>query len=72
MNDIIKIVNSLEQSGLLIKTVSKTIKNETKEQNRGCFRMLLGTLDAILLGILLTGKGVIKEVEGTILTVQDF
>ena len=67
-----KMVNSLEQSGLLIKSVSETVKSETKEQKRGCFRILLGTLDATLLGILLTGKGVIKAVEGTILTVQDF
>ena len=44
MNDIMKIVKSLEESGLLIKDVSKTIKNEAKEQNVG---MLLGTLDAI-------------------------
>ena len=44
MNDIMKIVKSLEESGLLIKDVSKTIKNEAKEQNVG---MLLGTLGAI-------------------------
>ena len=36
-NDIMKIVNSLEESGLLIKDVSKTIKNEAKEKNRGCY-----------------------------------
>ena len=44
MNDIMKIVKSLEESGLLIKDVSNTIKNEAKEQNVG---MLLGTLGAI-------------------------
>ena len=34
MNDIKKIINSLEESGLLIKDVSETIKNEAKEQKR--------------------------------------
>ena len=32
MNDIMKIVKPLEESGLLIKGVSETIKNEAKEQ----------------------------------------
>ena len=43
MNDIIKIVQSLEESGLLIKSISKTIKNEGKEQKGGFIGMLLGT-----------------------------
>ena len=47
MIDIMKIVKSLEESGLLIKDVSETIKNEAKEQKRGFLRMLLGTLGAI-------------------------
>ena len=47
-NDIMKIVKSLEESGLLIKIVSKTIKNEAKEEKRGFFGMLLGTLGASL------------------------
>ena len=46
MNDIMKIAKSLEESGLLIKGVSKTIKNGAKEQNGGFLRMLLGTLGA--------------------------
>ena len=46
MNDIIKTVKSLEESGLLIKGVSKTIKNEAKEQKGRFLRILLGTLDA--------------------------
>ena len=46
MNDIMKIVKSLEESGLLIKGVSETIKNEAKEQRRGFLEMLLGTLGA--------------------------
>ena len=51
MNGIMKIVNSFEKSGLLIKGVSETIKIEAKEQKRGSLGMLLGTLGAILLWI---------------------
>ena len=43
MDDIMKIVNSLEDSGLLIKGVSETIKNDAKEQKGGFLSMLLGT-----------------------------
>ena len=57
MKDIIKIVKSLKDSGLLIKGVSETIKNEAKEQRGGFPGMLLGTLGASLLGNLLTGEG---------------
>ena len=56
MNDIIKIIQALENSNILIKRVTKTIKNETKEQKGGFLSMLLGTLGASLLGNLLTGK----------------
>ena len=49
MEDIIKIVKSLEDSGLLLEGVSETIKNEAKEQKRGFLSMLLGTLGASLL-----------------------
>ena len=66
MNDIMKIVKSLEESGLLIKGVSETIKNEAKEQKEGFVEMLLGTLGASLLGNLLTGKAKIRAVEGAI------
>ena len=51
MNDVMKIVKSLEESGLIIKGVSKTTKNEPKEQKRGFTGMLLGTLGASLIGI---------------------
>ena len=61
MNDIKKIVKSLEESALLIKTVSETIKNEAKEQIGGFLRILLGTLGASLLGNLLTDKGTIRD-----------
>ena len=59
MNDIMKIIKSLEESAILIKSVSQTIKNETKEQKRFLGR-LLGTLGASLLKNLLTGKGTIR------------
>ena len=59
-----KIVKSLEEFGLLIKGVTKTIQNEKKEQNGGFLSMLLGKLVAILLGNLLTGKRVMRAVEG--------
>ena len=66
MDDIMKIAKSLKESRLLMKCVSQTIKNEPKEQKRGFFEMLLGTLSASLLRNLLTGKGTIRWGEGTI------
>ena len=72
MNNIIKIVKSLEESGLLIKGISETIKNEATEHKGGFFGMLLGTLGASLLGDLLTGKSVAKAGEGTIRAGQNF
>ena len=54
--NIMKIVKSLEESGLLMKTVSETIKNKAKEQKKGFLGMLLGTLGASLLENLLTVK----------------
>ena len=53
-----KIVRSVEDSGLLIKGVSDTIQNEAKEQKGGFLNMLLGTLSASLLGNMLAGKGI--------------
>ena len=53
MNDIMKIIEALENSGILLKGVSKTIENETKEQKGGFLSMLLGTLGTSLLGYLL-------------------
>ena len=66
MNDILKIVKSLENSGLLLKGVSETIQHEAKEQRGGFLSMLLGTLRASLLGDILSGKGVIRAGEGTL------
>ena len=63
-----KIVQALEDSNIFLKGVTKTIKNETKEQKGGFLSMLLGTLGASLLGDLLTknlsGKGTVRAGEG--------
>ena len=72
MNDIMKIVKSLQESRLLIRDVSETIKNEANKQKRGFLSMLLGTLGAGLLGNLLTGKGTITAGEGTIKADENF
>ena len=58
MEDIIKIVKSLEDSGLLLKGVCKTVQNEAKEQKGRFISMLLCTLGASLLGNILAGKGI--------------
>ena len=58
IRDIIKIVKSLEDSGLLLKGVTETVQNEVKEQKGGFISMLLGTLGASLLGNILAGKGI--------------
>ena len=60
MNDIMKITQALEHSSILLKGVTSTIKNETKEQKGGFLSMLLGTLGASLLGNLLSGKGIVR------------
>ena len=49
MEDIMKIVKSLGQSGLLIKEISETIKNKAKEQKHGFLPVLLGTLAVSIL-----------------------
>ena len=82
MNDIKKIVTWLEESGLLIKCVSETTKNEAKEQKGGFLSMLLGMLDTSLLENLITGKGfktskifgqgVMREDESTIKAGHNF
>ena len=65
LEDILKIVKSLEDSGILLKGVSEKIEYETKEPKRGFLSMLLGTLGASLLGNMLEGKGFIRAGEGT-------
>ena len=72
MNDVMKIIKSFEESGLLIKGISETIINEAKKKNGWFLGMLLGTLGASLLGNLSTDKVTIRAGEGTIRTDQDF
>ena len=59
MNDIMKIVQTLEDSNILLKRVT-----ETQEQNGGFSSMLMGTLGATLLGNLLAGKGIVRAGSG--------
>ena len=60
MNGIMKIVQALEDSNMLLKGITKTIKDETKEQKGAFLSMLLSTLGASLLGNLLAGKGIAR------------
>ena len=71
-NDIVEIVKSLEEPGLLIKGVSEKIKNEAKEKRGEFLGILLGNLGASLLANLLTGKCTIRTGEGTIRAVPNF
>ena len=64
MNEIMKIVQALEDSNILLKGITKTIKNERKEQKGGFLSMLLGTLGASLLGNLLARKGIVRAGSG--------
>ena len=62
MNDIMKVVNALKYSDNLLKRITKTIRNETKERKGGFLSTLLGTL--ALLGNMLEGKGIVRAVYG--------
>ena len=64
MNDIMKIVQALQGSNILLEGATETIKNETKEKKGRFLSMLLGTLGASLLGNLLAGKGVVRAGTG--------
>ena len=66
IEDLIKVVKSLEDSGLLLKGVTEPVQNEVKEQKGWFLSMLLGTLGASLLGNLLTGKGIHRAGEGIV------
>ena len=71
MNDITKIIEALENSGILLKGVTKAIENETQEQRSGFLSMFLGTLGASLLGNLLSdGKGIVRAGEGIVRAVE--
>ena len=60
MGDIMRMVKLIEKSGLLIKGISKAIKNKAKEQKGGFLQMLLGTLSAGTLGKSFAKKEVIR------------
>ena len=64
MNDILKIIEVLQNSNILLRGVTKTIKNETKEQKGVFLSMSLSTLGASLLGNLLIGKGILRAGSG--------
>ena len=64
MNDIMKIAQALEDSTIFLKRVTKTVKNETKEQKGGFLGMLVGTLGSFLLGNFLSGKGIVRAGSG--------
>ena len=64
MNDIMKIAQALEDSNILLKGITKTIKNEIKEQKGEFLSMLFGALGASLLGNLLSGKGIVRAASG--------
>ena len=66
MKDIIEIVKSLEDSGLLFEGATETVQNEVKEQKGGFLSMLLGTLGATLLGNILSGGGINRAGEGIV------
>ena len=68
MEDLIKIMKSLEDSGLLLNGVTESVKNEVKEQRGGFLSMLLGTLSASLLGNLLARKGINRAGQGIVRT----
>ena len=66
MEDIMKIVKSITKSGMLIKGINVTIKNDAKEQKGGFLPMILGTLAASVLGNMLAGKEVMRGGEDVI------
>ena len=63
---LLKQLNLKEDSGLLLKGISETIQNESKEQKGGFVSMLLGTLGANLLGNIIAGKGMNRAGEGIV------
>ena len=66
MKDIMKIIEALENSGILLKEVSKAIEHETKEQRGGFLSMLLGALGNLLGNLLTGGKGIMRAGDGIV------
>ena len=78
LEDIIKVVKSLEDSSLLLKGVIETIQNKAKEQKGEFLSMLLGTLGASLLGnifpskgVNIAGEGIVRAVYGSSIKIKD-
>ena len=68
MKDTMKIVKSVEDSGLLLKGISETNQNEAKEHKGEFHSILLGTLGASMLRNMLAGKGINRAGDGIIRT----
>ena len=64
INDIMKIVQPLEGTNILLKRVTKAIKNETEEQKGGFLSMSFGIVGASLFGNLLSGKRIVTAFSG--------
>ena len=63
MQDLLKIIKSLEDSGLLLDGITETVKNEVKEQKGDFLSNLLSVVSSALLSSMLSGKGVIRAGE---------
>ena len=70
--NLMKIIESFEESGLLIKGISETIKNEAKDQKGRFFSILLETVAASILGNGLSGRAAIRTGEGVLRAGQNF
>ena len=70
LNNVIKILKSLEESSLLIKGVSETVENDVKEQKGGSHVILAATLAASFLGSALMGRGEVRGGDGVIWTIR--
>ena len=72
IDDTMKMINSLEEFGSLIKGSNETTKIEAKELTSGFRGMLLGTLDGSLLRNLFTDKGIMRQVKVKLKLVRMF
>ena len=72
MEDLMKIVKSIEESSLVIKGICEGSESKAKEQKDRFLGPILGAVAAALFGNLLAAKGVIQACEGTIRGGQDF
>ena len=66
LNDLLKVIKSLENSGILYHGITETVKDEVKEQKGGFLSTLLSVVASALLSSMLSGKGVTRAGEGTI------